>query len=654
MLRMKNKSMKLNFKSVKKVLLGLACCSVFGGLAIAPGIVNAQTVSPYGFENGSVSAWAGYSGTESVSLNTNATYTRTGVNSIKLTTTSTSSNKQWYGTSPYDSSFNNETIFFIYWAKADAAASSDASFRYSSSFPISGSGSSSNASGGGVVLSTTAWTRVTNSISSSSARYYFSAPRKTTSTAANIYLDDGILYTSLASSPTVDTIKPGTPSVVTGTVSGNLVSLGWTSNVDDPNGTGVQATIILRNSNTSASAPVLNDQAQYSVSGGAAGPDSVAGGWKIISTTSGATDVSYLDATPAAGGYIYAVVLRDLAYNYSVAAVSGVITAAVAVPTIFVNQAGFNGSFGTVVTGRTSAPQQYNVSAYNLTSNLVVTAPAGFQVSTTSGSGFGATANIAPVSGTVAATPIYVEYAPTAPSGATGTLDITNTSTGATTMNVPVSGSALDTLPTTAGTLTFGTVMATSVVVNLPTIGNGSNRIIAVSQGGSVSYVPVNGAAVAGVNANFTLAADQGSGNKVVYDGTGSGNNVVTVTGLTPQTLYSFAVFEYNKGTGATSQAYLPVSPVTALVKTDSVNLAVSNIVNAADIKVYPNPVHGVVHIQSPASVNISLCDVTGRVIYTQKNTSIAGIEHLANGLYILTITNNEGGLLRREKIVVQ
>ncbi|MDR3679549.1 MAG: T9SS type A sorting domain-containing protein [Flavipsychrobacter sp.] len=646
--------MKLNFKSVKKVLSGLAYCGVFGGLAIAPGIVNAQTASPYGFENGSVSAWAGYSGTESVSLNTNAIYTRTGVNSIKLTTTSTSSNKQWYGTSPSDSSFNNETIFFIYWAKADAAASSDASFRYSSSFPISGSGSSSNASGG-VALSTTTWTRVTNSISSSSTRYYFSAPRKTTSGAANIYLDDGILYTSLASNPTVDTIKPATPSAVTGTVSGNLVSLGWTSNVDNSNGTGVQATIILRNSNTSASAPVLNDQAQYSVTGGAAGPDSVAGGWKIISTTGGATDVSYLDATPAPGGYIYAVVLRDLAYNYSVAAVSGVITAAVAVPTIFVNQAGFNGSFGTVVTGRTSALQQYNVSAYNLTSNLVVTAPAGFLVSTTPApGGFNATANLAPVSGTIAVTPIYVEYAPTAPSGATGTLNITNASTGAATINVPVSGSALDTLPTTAGTLTFGTVMATSVVVNLPTIGNGSNRIIAVSQGGSVSYVPVNGAAVAGVNANFTLATDQGSGNKVVYDGTGSGNNVVTVTGLTPQTLYSFAVFEYNKGTGATSQAYLPVSPVTALVKTDSVNLAVGNIINAADIKVYPNPAHGAVHMQSPAAVNISLCDVTGRVIYTQKNVSIAGVEHLANGLYILTITNNGGELLKREKIVVQ
>src|SRR5204863_182857 len=72
---------------------------------------------------------------------------------------------------------------------------------------------------------------------------------------------------------------------------------------------------------------------------------------------------------------------------------------------------------------------------------------------------------------------------------------------------------------------------------------------------------------MAGVNANFTTATDQGGANKVVYDGTGSGAGVVTVTGLTAGTLYFFTVVEYNEGTG-TSQNYLLSPVVTASTST--------------------------------------------------------------------------------------
>gem|GEM_PF-3299022 len=564
--------------------LKLACIrsafsALFVGISaaflVAPATSHAQTYSPYGFESGATgnfASWSGYSSSESVLLNSNATYVRTGSYSLDMNTTSASSNKQWYGVTPYDSSYNNETIFFIYWAKADVAGmSSDASYRYSSSIPVAGSsGSSSNVSGG-VPLSTTTWTRVTNSISSSSARYYFSAPRKTSGPAGNIYLDDGILYTSTASSPTVDTFKPGTPSALTVQANGNLASLSWTSNTDNTNSaTGVQATIILRNLNTAAAAPVLNDQGVYSAAGGATGPNTAGNGWTIVTESAGATATSYLDAAPVAGNYIYAVVLRDLVYNYSLAAVSAPVTIGNPSPTIFTNTTGFVNNFGGVVTGGTSGVSQYSVSAYNLTANLVATAPAGFQLSLTGTGGWSSSVSIPQTGGTIPSTPIYVEYVAGPPTGSTGTVNITNTSTGSNTANVPVIASSIALQPTTVGSISFGTITGTSIVVNLPTVGNGTNRIIVVSPNSPTTFVPTDGVPVTGVNANYTAATNQGSGNVVVYDGTGSGNNVVTVTGLNQATQYYFTVYEYNVGTG-TSQNYLTSPGVTGNASTISI-----------------------------------------------------------------------------------
>jgi hypothetical protein len=238
------------------------------------------------------------------------------------------------------------------------------------------------------------------------------------------------------------------------------------------------------------------------------------------------------------------------------------ITSITTSPVITLNTAGFASNFGNVVAGGSSAEHTYVVSGTNLTANLVVTAPSDFKVSTTSGAGFGSSVTLTPASGTVSNTTIYVIYSPAAATGASGSLNITNASTGASTENVAVSGNAIAAEPTTTGSISFGTTTGASIVVNLPAVGNGSKRIIVVKQGAAVTYTPTDGAAPAGVNADFTAATDQGTGNKIVYDGTGSGSSVVTVTGLSAFTTYHFAVFEYNAGTG-TSQNYYTASFVT-------------------------------------------------------------------------------------------
>jgi len=90
------------------------------------------------------------------------------------------------------------------------------------------------------------------------------------------------------------------------------------------------------------------------------------------------------------------------------------------------------------------------------------------------------------------------------------------------------------------------TISFSSVSINAMTVswtnGNGNQRIVVARASSAVSFVPVDGANY-GPNSNFSTAVDQGSGNKVVYNGNGSS---VDVTGLASDVNYHFRVFEYN------------------------------------------------------------------------------------------------------------
>lgn len=89
-------------------------------------------------------------------------------------------------------------------------------------------------------------------------------------------------------------------------------------------------------------------------------------------------------------------------------------------------------------TGSPSTEQSFTVSGTDLSGNVTVTAPTGYQVSLTSGSGFANSVTIT-ASGTLSATPVYVRLASTANAG-TPAGNITVASQGATTRNVAVSG----------------------------------------------------------------------------------------------------------------------------------------------------------------------------------------------------------------------
>jgi gliding motility-associated-like protein len=111
-----------------------------------------------------------------------------------------------------------------------------------------------------------------------------------------------------------------------------------------------------------------------------------------------------------------------------------------AAPTIVVNPTSL--SFGTVQQGSNSAQLSYTLAAYYLTpatGTLTITAPAGYRISLTSGSGFVSSLSIPYTLGTVPTTVIYVRFSPTAIANYNNK-NITNAGGGATTQNVVVSG----------------------------------------------------------------------------------------------------------------------------------------------------------------------------------------------------------------------
>ncbi len=95
-------------------------------------------------------------------------------------------------------------------------------------------------------------------------------------------------------------------------------------------------------------------------------------------------------------------------------------------------------AFTTTALNIPSAEQSYQVSGTALTTDITITAPASFQVSLTSGAGFGNSVTVAFADANAGNTTIFVRYLPTAGTSHSG--DVANASTGATTQNIAVTG----------------------------------------------------------------------------------------------------------------------------------------------------------------------------------------------------------------------
>lgn len=108
-------------------------------------------------------------------------------------------------------------------------------------------------------------------------------------------------------------------------------------------------------------------------------------------------------------------------------------------------------------------------------------------------------------------------------------------------------GLSAGTPPNPPAGLNFTSVGATSMTINWTPGAGSTGSVVVVRAANPVNANPINGVTYNG-SATFGAGSHLGSGNYVVYVGTGSS---VTVTGLTPGTKYFVAVYSYGGPVGA-------------------------------------------------------------------------------------------------------
>ncbi len=238
-------------------------------------------------------------------------------------------------------------------------------------------------------------------------------------------------------------------------------------------------------------------------------------------------------------------------YNYLTASAPTVSATTNNGPTVDISAATPPYTFGTIVGTYATGSVNYPISASSLVADVVVTAPTNFEVSKDDVT-FSSSVTYTQVAGSLPVNSfVYVRFNPSTVNG-TNSGNITHTSTGAATQNVAVSAKVIATEPTSpSSSVNFTNVTGTTFTINW-TNGNGGNRIVLVKSGSAVDANPTDETTYT-ASTTFASGTQVGTGNYVVYSGTG---NSVNVTGLTLNTTYYVAVFEYNKGTVNTTENY--------------------------------------------------------------------------------------------------
>jgi hypothetical protein len=219
--------------------------------------------------------------------------------------------------------------------------------------------------------------------------------------------------------------------------------------------------------------------------------------------------------------------------------------------------------------GTPSAQQSYTVSGSNLTEDIEIAAPTDFEISTTSGSDYASTLKLSQSGGSVAATPVYVRFNRTTAGTSSG--NIVHTSSGATTQNVAVSGTA----GTAAGWTAYndGGYIDGQISTNITTYAcytNGTSGLLKNYADGSNTPVTMTVTTSGTVSSQLTSSyygAEPNSGtdayttfhdfaNMVGGMRLGTANSYIdlTFTGLDPADNYTFATTANRADSGYTNR----------------------------------------------------------------------------------------------------
>ncbi len=70
------------------------------------------------------------------------------------------------------------------------------------------------------------------------------------------------------------------------------------------------------------------------------------------------------------------------------------------------------------------------------------------------------------------------------------------------------------------------------------------------------------------------------------------------------------------------------------------------------DVKIYPNPATTIVYIEAAVKVNVKVSDLEGKALINEHNAKQIDISNLANGVYMISVYDNQGGLLKVDRLL--
>ncbi|MEZ5004341.1 MAG: choice-of-anchor D domain-containing protein [Chitinophagales bacterium] len=296
------------------------------------------------------------------------------------------------------------------------------------------------------------------------------------------------------------------------TITETSADVSWT------NGDGSNRAVFIKQANTGTPSPSNNTTYSANTVFGS-GDEIGSSGWYCIYNGTGTSTT----VTGLTGATDYQVMVVE--YNCAVGSEqyltstatgnpNSFTTATPTTPTIIVSTSALT-DFGNQCINTTSTSQSYTVSGFNLTNNIIITAPTGFEIKAAGSGTYGPTVFLPFGGGTINDTTINVRFAPTTVTSFSS--NITHTSTGATQQDVGVTGNGIN----SSGVVT--TTVASSITANSASSGgNGTEGCNSITARGVVFDTSPNPI----INATS--------------DGTGSGSYSSALTGLSSNTTYYY------------------------------------------------------------------------------------------------------------------
>jgi len=286
--------------------------------------------------------------------------------------------------------------------------------------------------------------------------------------------------------------------------------------------------------------------------------------WANVTGGTGATTTTYTTPILTTAIYYYRALVKSGACSESASTTATVTVTdaptSSAVVTVGAWTSG-TGTFPAQAISTASGEQTFTVSGTALDGDIVLVPPAGFEISLTSGIDFvNSTSNITltPSSGTIAETTIYVHFVPGSLLTTSGNITINSLNTIQ--QIKALSGHGVSAEPTVQASAASTSALLSRSMSLSWTAGDGAKHLVLYSANSDVetAHLPVDGT-------TYTVGSTTAAGYIVGYVGTGLST---TLTGLTPNTHYYYAVFDYNDGSTAGAENYLTGTPAAASATT--------------------------------------------------------------------------------------